>query len=283
MLVLLYYITDRRQFSGDESAQRRALLAKIAEAARCGADYIQLREKDLSPRDLESLAREAVEVVRENSAQSRRATPETGTAPSLATNHWPLATRLLINSRLDVALACGADGVHLPGGDIFAADARALWDVAARNLKRESRNALIALSCHSLAEVLAAEAHGADFAVFGPVFEKVVAVRGGCESRGSHPERSLGSAPRPGVGVKALGEICRRGAPRDRKTESAPSGRMPVLALGGVTLKNARACLQAGAAGIAGIRLFQENDISEVIAVLRDRGLPDDRRPATDD
>ena len=63
---LLYYITDRTQFPGDESARRRALLAKIADAARSGVDYIQLREKDLSTRDLEALAREAVVAVREN-------------------------------------------------------------------------------------------------------------------------------------------------------------------------------------------------------------------------
>ena len=56
---LLYYITDRSQFPGDEASRRRRLLEKIAEAARCGVDYIQLREKDLSARDLEVLARES--------------------------------------------------------------------------------------------------------------------------------------------------------------------------------------------------------------------------------
>ena len=61
---LLYYITDRSQFRGDEHARRRALLAKIAEAASVGVNYIQLREKDLSTRELETLAREAVAAVR---------------------------------------------------------------------------------------------------------------------------------------------------------------------------------------------------------------------------
>ncbi len=60
--MLLYYITDRRQFPGTAADQRRALLAKIAEAARAGVDYIQLREKDLPVRDLEQLAREAVDL-----------------------------------------------------------------------------------------------------------------------------------------------------------------------------------------------------------------------------
>ncbi len=261
--MLLYYITDRRQFPGDESARRRALLAKIAEAARCGVDYIQLREKDLPMRALESLAHEAVQAVRQNTdlGDTRSATREM----ARTTGHWPLATKILINARLDVALACGADGVHLPAGEISASDARAAWDLSTRNAQRETRNVFVGVSCHSLADVLAAESHGADFAVFGPVFEKVQ------------------DAPRPGAGLSALRDVCRHGARRIDRTESAPSGPMPVLAIGGVSLQNARACLNAGAAGIAAIRLFQENDISEVIAGLRDRGLPDDRRPATDD
>src|SRR5208283_3663455 len=93
---LLNYITDRSAFLGAEPARRRRLLEKIAEAARAGVDYIQLREKNLPTRDLESLAREAV-----------RAIKETG---KLAAGNPQLATALLINSRTDVALATGADG-----------------------------------------------------------------------------------------------------------------------------------------------------------------------------
>ena len=99
---LLYYITDRSQFRGDERARRRDLLAKVAEGARAGVDYIQLREKDLSTRELEMLAREVVAIVRENSS----------------------LTRLLINSRTDVALAAGADGVHLRADDVGPREAR---------------------------------------------------------------------------------------------------------------------------------------------------------------
>src|ERR1700691_5707283 len=95
----LYYITDRTAFSGDESSRRRRLLEKIYEAARAGVDYIQLREKDLCTHDLESLAKDALRAIIE--------------AGKLATNHWPPATALLINSRTDVALAVKADGVHL--------------------------------------------------------------------------------------------------------------------------------------------------------------------------
>ena len=96
---LFYYITDRTQFPGDEPARRRALLSKIAEAARAGVDYVQLREKDLGARELEILAREAVGAAREN---------------SLITNHQTQTTRLLINSRIDVAIAHRAVGAFHP-------------------------------------------------------------------------------------------------------------------------------------------------------------------------
>src|SRR4030081_1533277 len=111
---LLYYITDRAQFAGDESARRRAVLEKIAEATRVGVDYIQLREKDLSARELEALAREAVATIREN---------------SLTTNHQTQTTRFLINSRTDVALAIGANGVHLRSDDISPSEVRRLWNL----------------------------------------------------------------------------------------------------------------------------------------------------------
>ncbi len=215
--MLLYYITDRQQFPGPEPRRRELLLARIAEAARAGVDYIQLREKDLPTRELESLAREAVRRVRETGNVKRE-------------------THLLINSRSDVALATGADGVHLPSDDISASDARAVWSSAlTRNAKRETRNVIIAVSCHTAAEVRLAESQGADFAVFGPVFEKV--------------GTSLST------GLDALHRAC--------------LGHMPVLAIGGVTLENARACVAAGAAGIAAIRLFQQNNISEIVGSRR--------------
>jgi thiamine-phosphate pyrophosphorylase len=220
--VLLYYITDRTAFPGDEPTRCRLLLAKVAEAARCGVDYIQLREKDLSTRDLESLAREAVRAVRENT--------------QLRTGNRQLTTALLINNRVDVAIGVGADGFHLRSDDISAADARALWMGSAGALAR----AVVGVSCHSAMEVGEAEHQGADFAVFAPVFEKK-------DSPGVRP-----------VGLEALQQACRH--------------KIPVLALGGVTLGNARACLDAGAAGIAGIRLFQENDVAEVVSKLRGLG-----------
>ncbi|MFB3917884.1 MAG: thiamine phosphate synthase [Terriglobales bacterium] len=308
--MLLYYITDRRQFPGDARDQRARLLDKIAEAARCGVDFIQLREKDLSARELELLAREAVQVVRENSLPNPHASQNRANVshPEIENSH-PSAqtrgaraghpesgdrvTRLLINSRTDIALACGADGVHLTSTDISAADARAVWSMAlafpvsrspfsvntanAEIVDRESvsteneksppfplplaslgvgvrmghpGNWIIAVSCHTPAEVRMAEAQGADFAVFAPVFGKT-----------TFPQT-------PGVGLAALRAAC-SGAAAAKNVEGVPAGRMPVLALGGITLENARACVDAGAAGIAAVRLFQESDIALVVERLR--------------
>ncbi len=225
--MLLYYITDRAQFSGSAARRRSRLLDKIAEAARAGVDFIQLREKDLSARDLEALARDAVEVLRSNAKRETR------------------NAKLLINHRTDIALAVSADGVHLRSDDIPAADARALLS---RNPQLVTRNFVIAVSCHTLREIALAESHGADFAVFGPVFEK---------------------SGRPAAGLEALRQACARAITPDQKVEAGVVHPMPVLALGGVTLENAPACLDAGAAGIAAIRLFQENNIAEVMARLR--------------
>jgi thiamine-phosphate pyrophosphorylase len=262
---LLYYITDRTAFPGNELDRRRRLLGKIAEATRAGVDYIQLREKDLPTPELESLAREAVRAIRDDA--------------QLATGDRQLATALLINSHTDVALAVDADGVHLRSDDVAPQEVKRIWQLgagAARagekphfSRKERARNGapgarfdtlgqkslllakaarsgapqvspkapLIGVSCHSPAEVAQAEANGADFAVFAPVFEKKDA-----------------PAAQP-TGLAMLAQACK--------------ARIPVLALGGVTLGNARSCLEAGAAGIAAIRLFQENDIAAVVKQLR--------------
>jgi thiamine-phosphate pyrophosphorylase len=263
--MLCYYITDRRQFAGDARTQRKRLLAKIAEASRAGIDYIQLRERDLTPRELEALARECVEVIGQATEASTpgRAKPAcagdpcnvaqdgsvTGPAAVSGRDRYPV---LLINSRADIALGTGAGGVHLRADDIPASEARVIWDKAARTggLRSAVDHFVVAVSCHVLDEVRSAEAHGADFAVLAPVFEKVMA-----------PQR-------PGIGVEALREACcHAGAPPN--VEGGGAGGMPVLALGGITLDNARACLEAGAAGIAAIRLFQDNDVAETLAQLR--------------
>jgi len=208
--LLLYYITDRTQFPGGERERRERVLAKITEAARCGVDYIQLREKDLPSRDLELLAREAMERIR--------------TAGS--------KTALLINSRSDLALAVGANGVHLSSKDISPNEVREIWRTA-----KGAAEPVVAVSCHAAAEVMAAEKASADFVVFGPVFGK-----------NDIPETRA-------TGLDLLRSVCR--------------SKIPVFALGGVTAENAALCVDAGAKGVAGVRLFQGNDVATVVEKLR--------------
>jgi len=206
--LLLYYITDRRQFTGQEGEQREQLLGKVGAAARLGVDLVQLREKDLSTRDLECLARQALEKIR---------IPGT-------------RTRLLINSRADIALSVAADGVHLRSGDISPAEVRRIW-----NLAKGPGQPIIAVSCHSEEEVLDAAGAGANYAVLGPVFEK--------------------TGTSQVLGLDRLRRACQHG--------------VSVLALGGIGLENARSCIEAGAKGIAGIRLFQQNPLEQITAQLR--------------
>jgi thiamine-phosphate pyrophosphorylase len=216
---LLYYITDRSQFSGGEPARRDALLTKVAEAASAGVDYIQLREKDLSARELEILAREAVIVMHNGETRS--------------TVNRGVRTRLLVNSRTDIALATGADGVHLRSDDIAPREVRQILEISAHR-PLTTDHFLVGASCHTAADVLHAKSERADFAVFAPVF---------------------GKSSTPGAGIAALHEACQ--------------ANIPVLALGGINLDNALSCLDAGAAGVAGIRLFQENKIEDVVRALR--------------
>jgi thiamine-phosphate pyrophosphorylase len=229
--LLLCYITDRKQLGDSESEQRERLFECIAAVADAGIHYIQLREKDLSPRALLELAQAAVKTL------SGRRRPN---------------TRLLINSRIDVAMAAGADGVHLPSGagELPASEVRALW------MKVRGTAPVIGVSCHTRAEVEYAEAHGADFCLFGPVFEK--------------------NGLRNPAGTARLRESCLR-------TTSA-SSRMPILALGGVTLENAPACIEAGAAGVAGIRLFQGDSTRvratvDALRCLHTTATPSSRHP----
>src|SRR5215471_14482049 len=167
---ILYYITDRTRFSGDEAARREKLLAKIFEAATCGVDFIQLREKDLSSRELEVIARQALDQIRRREAGSQER-----------------ETRLLVNSRSDVALAVRADGVHLRSGDISVEDARNARRISQQ--KPETGKWVVAVSCHFAAEVRLAADDGADFVVFSPVFGKAVG------------EKDDGASP---VGLEAL-------------------------------------------------------------------------------
>lgn len=165
-----------------------------------GLDYVQIRDKELPARDLFQRCQRVAAV--------------------------PRTARLLVNDRLDIALACGLDGVHLPSGRPAPQRYRAVSEP----------RLVIGVSCHTIDEVRRAAAEGADFALLGPVFS------------------SPGKGPPIGLGV--LKEAARES--------------VPVLALGGITLENARACMDAGAAGIAAIRLFEEaGSMADVVKVLR--------------
>jgi len=137
---------------------------------------------------------------------------------------------------VDIVITCRADGVHLRSDDISAADARAIFTQAG------VAQPLIAVSCHTVEQVQLAEGNGADFAVFGPVFEKL-------------------EAETEPIGIAAFRRACQQ--------RTAVEPRMPVLALGGVDLNNAGACIAGGASGIAAIRLFQSADILETVSRLR--------------
>lgn len=147
----------------------------------------------------------------------------------------PAGCRILVNDRLDVACALGAGGVHLGEESLSVEDARRL--VRGRS---ETQDFLVGASTHSLAAALSAEKAGADYLVFGPVY--------------ATPSKAQYGPPQ---GIERLTEVCHAVS-------------LPVLAIGGITVENARACLEAGAAGIAAIRLFEEaSDLAAVVDALR--------------
>jgi thiamine-phosphate pyrophosphorylase len=199
--MLRYAITNRALYPGDERHQQAALVEQAARWSSAGINFIQLREKDLPAAHLAELARILLKTL-------------------------PPTTKLLLNSRPDIAIAVSAHGVHLPAGagELTPAQVRQLYAAAALPPP------VITVSCHTLAEVAHARENGVDAILFAPVFEKIIA----------------GQIVAPGQGLAQLRAAC---------TAAAPT---PVYALGGVTLENASACADAGAAGIAGIRLFHD-------------------------
>lgn len=145
-------ITDRTRFPGEEEARIRAMLDAAAGSAsdgrNDGADIIQLREKDLSARKLETLARELTARVRAMTAMAR----------------------VVVNGRADIAIAAAADGVHLPAQDVaLITEIRQLYYRISRP------EMLIGVSCHTIGEVAAAAEQQPDYIFYGPVFEKRIA------------------------------------------------------------------------------------------------------------
>jgi len=184
----LCYITDRLSLGA------KPLLPLIQEAVRAGIDLIQIREKDLATRPLAELVQASVECAR-------------GTK-----------TSIVVNDRLDVAVAVGASGVHLGTQSLPAQAVR----------RCVPADFLVGVSCHSLAEALAAESAGADYIVLGPIFATPSKLRYG-----------------PPLGLRKLREVATR-------------IKIPLLALGGIVVERVKPCLAAGANGIAGISVFQD-------------------------
>lgn len=181
------YITDRHALAP------RPLLPFIVQAIGAGVDLVQIREKDVGTRDLLKLVEEAVRA-------------------AAGTN-----TRVVVNDRLDVALAAGAAGVQLGTRSLPAAVAR----------QHVPSGFLIGMSCHSLDEALAAEETRADYILLGPIFET--------------PSKLVYGPP---LGLEKLREVAAR-------------VKLPILALGGITVERVKPCLEAGTTGIAGISIFQ--------------------------
>ena len=186
--MIRYYITDRRLAGGVEP-----LVKAISRNLMDGVDLVQIREKDLSARELAALVLRVL------------ALPN------------PHRSRILVNSRTDVAVACGAAGVHLPAGSFPVERVRRIAPA----------NFLIGVSCHTERDLAEAEGASADFAVLGPVFLS--------------PSKN---EPQPPIGLETFALW-------------AAKTRIPVLALGGVSHRSAPLCERAGAAGVAGISMFQ--------------------------
>src|SRR5205814_650634 len=194
---ILYLITRGATTEGTtpDAPEFALILRQVSVAVAAGINLIQIREKQLTARVLFELVERASHLTR-------------GTG-----------TRLLVNDRADVSVGAGADGVHLTAQSLDAAMIR----------KTFSKEVLIGASTHSLAEARAAQEQGADFIVFGPVFE-------------TQSKKLFG----PPVGLEKLVDVVRE--LRD----------FPVLALGGISATRAVDCFAAGAQGIAGISLFSD-------------------------
>ena len=177
----LLVVTDRHQTNG------RPLVPILQRVLTATAPAIQLRERDLSTRDLVTLAREVQALT-----SSRR-------------------TQLLVNDRIDVALALDGVGVHLRSNSLPVS--------AARQLLGSRR--LVGISVHTIDEAVQAESQGADYIVFGPIYET--------------PSKQMFGPP---LGIHTLEKVCRL-------------IRIPIIGIGGVTAARAREMRRAGAFGAA--------------------------------
>ena len=207
---IVCYVTDRKAFGTQDALSK--LRPSIHLAAASGVDWIQVREKDLPAKSLLELATFALDL---------------GPPEKRTKNGFP---RVLVNDRLDVAIAAGAHGVHL-GQASLPIDDVVSW--ARRGIAR--KGFLLGVSCHRVEEARTAAAAGAGYILFGPIFD-------------TPSKRSFG-AP---LGLDRLRSACQ-------------AVTIPVIAIGGGNAANGCECIMAGAAGIAAIRMFQEaNDEDEL-------------------
>lgn len=190
--MIFYAISDRRLEAGG------SLFRQLDKYLRLGADWIQLREKDLSDRELLEAA----------GAASRKA-EKTG-------------AKVIVNGRADIASLSGAAGVQLPSDS-----------PPVEKIKAAFPGLTVIKSCHTLEDVRRAEAAGADLVTVGPVFET--------------PSKKGIIEP---MGLSALSDIC-------------SACNIPVIALGGIGTGQAGQVADAGACGIAGIRLFNDPEAEE--------------------
>ncbi|MFQ5882308.1 MAG: thiamine phosphate synthase [Candidatus Methylomirabilales bacterium] len=197
----LYVITDRTQTSG------RSLEEVVSAALKGGAGVFQLREKDVEAGELTALADRLLRLIR------------------------PAGGLLLINDRIDVALAVGADGAHL--------SRRGFPPAVARRLLGPER--LLGVSCHCLAEAEEAQERGADFILLGPIF--------------STPSKAPYGPP---LGLEILRQV-------------RPHLHLPLFAIGGINTANRAKVLAAGAEGVAVISaVMAAPDVSEAVRALLD-------------
>jgi thiamine-phosphate diphosphorylase len=190
--VKLFLVTDRRRLAGDVPLEtaRRCLLRQVEAAVEARLDCVIVRERDLEARDLTDLITSIVAMTRDTS------------------------TRVVVNDRVDVALASGADGVHLRGDSIAPGIVR----------RMTPKDFLIGRSVHSAQE--AASVAGADYLIAGTVWP----------SASKQADQQL-------LGVDGFSSVVR-------------AARVPVLAIGGVTIDRIGEIAKAGGAGIAAIALF---------------------------
>ncbi|MGA7621975.1 MAG: thiamine phosphate synthase [Candidatus Acidiferrales bacterium] len=223
---IVCYVTDRRSLGAGRAVA--GVRGSIEAAIEAGVDWLQIREKDLPARELLALVQGTLQAA----ANLTQVEENRGGEGAIAGS----TTQVIVNDRLDVALAAGAAGAHL-GRESLRVQEVADW--CGRG--NAPPDLLIGVSCHTLEEAREAEVSGASYIFFGPIFD-------------TPSKRSFGTPQ----GIERLAEV-------------SASLRIPVIAIGGVDEDNARRCLSAGAAGIAAIRMFQKALNPQTLKTIVDR------------